>query len=201
MTIRNRCRIFRFGRDKMHSTKRLELDKPRLVRKRHGEIEGAKLDFSQFPRPRIPQTRPGWTSVSRKGSWDPLWSSESVLKSRNDTPRVHRYVRGMIVNLDRRSVNPMSAILMPSTSILPSVASTKRKNDKARVDLPPDRKSQFRQMHANVTVLGKAAIITPSSSEDTYNGKVISHRGYYATTMTRTDFRFWLWEIERSTLR
>lgn len=45
-------------------------------------------------------------------------------------------LRGIIVSLLRRSVNPTVAMSTPSTNILPSVASTKRKNDRARVLLP-----------------------------------------------------------------
>lgn len=46
------------------------------------------------------------------------------------------YLRGIIVSLLRRSVNPTVAISTPSTKILPLVASTKRKSDRARVLLP-----------------------------------------------------------------
>ena len=46
------------------------------------------------------------------------------------------YTRGIIVILLLRSVRPISAISIPSMRILPSAASTKRKNERASVDFP-----------------------------------------------------------------
>jgi hypothetical protein len=46
------------------------------------------------------------------------------------------HIRGIIVNLLRRSVKPILDISRPSIRIRPVVASTKRKKDNARVLLP-----------------------------------------------------------------
>ena len=46
------------------------------------------------------------------------------------------YTRGIIVILLLRSVRPMLAMFHPSMNILPSDASTKRKNERASVDFP-----------------------------------------------------------------
>src|SRR5882757_2206446 len=46
------------------------------------------------------------------------------------------YTRGMMVSLLRRSESPIVEISRPSTVTHPSVASTKRKNESARVLFP-----------------------------------------------------------------
>ena len=45
-------------------------------------------------------------------------------------------LRGIIVSLLLKSVNPIVEISTPSTTILPSVASTKRKKERAKVLFP-----------------------------------------------------------------
>lgn len=49
---------------------------------------------------------------------------------------LHDYLRGMIVRRLRRSVKPTVAVSIPSTKIRPSVASTNRKKERARVLFP-----------------------------------------------------------------
>lgn len=93
-----------------------------------GSSEGLTISASLYS--------PNTSKVDLRVPLRTVGSSEEHIKTVSHSFRVGRRARGMIVRRLRRSVKPILLVSRLSISIRPSVGSTKRKNERARVLFP-----------------------------------------------------------------